>query len=184
MGSDLGYDATHKAVRQTMAIGPLVALLLGCTSTRSEIQSRGTVAIPAPPRPPVGQQLSPGVSHTTVEGCLAVQGESEATRFPSPPVTRSGPPPPVTVAAVPGGLLITHQLAHACCLQSKVSTRIEQRNVVVLETLSGTPCRCMCSSTLRTSAGLAPGRWNVAVDLDTGRRVERVFTGTVVVGSP
>ncbi len=163
-----------------MTLGLIATLLLGCTSTKSEIPQSGTIPIPVRPRPPVEQQLSPGASHTAVQGCLAVQSESEASRFPVPPPTRSAPPP-VTVTAVPGGILVVHELAHACCLKSEVATRVEGESVVVSERLTGTPCRCMCSSTLRTSVGLLPGRWSVALDLDRGRGPERVHAETLIV---
>ena len=179
-------------MRTPAAMWLLAALLLACTTGKVEVQPPAPVTSPAPaaapapaaPRPTVERQVAPGETRTTVEGCLAVQGESEASRFPVPPATRSVPPPPVTVTAIPGGLLVTHRLAHACCLRSEVSTHVGAREVVILEKLSGVPCRCMCSSTLRTSAGLAPGRWDVAVDLDTGREVQRVFAGTTVVAPP
>jgi hypothetical protein len=127
-----------------------------------------------PPRPGgqggeavVVERLAPGESRTTVQGCLAAASEAEAARFTARPATRALAPP-VTITAAAGGALVTHQLSHACCLRSAVTTRAEERTVIVLETLSGAPCRCMCSSTLRTQLGLSPGEWTVVVDLDMG----------------
>jgi hypothetical protein len=155
-------------------------LLAGCASAADPAgpgaaprQPPRLPALPAPrPGGPggavvLGERLAPGESRTAVQGCLAAAGEAEAARFPARPATRTLAPP-VTITAAAGGALVTHQLSHACCLRSAVTTRAEERTVVVLETLSGAPCRCMCSSTLRTQLGLSPGEWTVAVDLDMG----------------
>ncbi len=160
-------------------------------------------AAPAPPRPPVGAQpgpatpvhpqamaapppvanqlrpLEPDALHSSVTGCLTARNAAEAARFPSPPVTRSSVPA-VTVRPVPGGAIVVHELAHACCLRGEVNTARSGRRVTVTERLTGKPCRCMCSSTLRTAVPLEPGRWTIEVELDQGR-LRRLVTETVVV---
>jgi hypothetical protein len=109
-----------------------------------------------------------GGSRTTLSGCLLAADEAAAARFPPPPVTRTGGAAAVTLKAVAGGVLVEHSLSHACCLKAKVSTGLAGRTATVLTQLSGTPCRCMCGSTLRTAVSLPPGAWSVAVDLEEG----------------
>jgi hypothetical protein len=89
--------------------------------------------------------------------------------------------PQVTVTPVAGGVVVSHAFRHACCLRSRILPRFSERTVVVSEKLSGTPCRCMCSSRLRTTVGLAPGKWTVVVDLDSGKGPERVHSENLVV---
>jgi hypothetical protein len=125
------------------------------------IASQGAVA--AGPIPPADA----GASRSVVSGCLTAATESDGSRFPAPPVSRN-PAPPVTVTAVPGGALVVHELTHACCLRSQVTSSLDGRRAVVRETLTGTPCRCMCGSTLRTAVALPAGAWTVAVELETG----------------
>ena len=60
----------------------------------------------------------------------------------------------VSVRAAPGGAVVVHELAHACCLRAKVSARLDGDLVVVTERLVGTPCRCECGSVIRTGVGL------------------------------
>lgn len=182
MDGDLRHDAAHEAMSPRMSICALAALLVACTGTKSEAPLHGTIPVPA--RPTSSVHLSPGAAHTTVEGCLGAANEREAARFPVPPVTRGAPTRTVTVVPVAGGILVTHELAHACCLRSAITTRVERKRVVIAETLSGVPCRCMCSSTLRTSVGLGPGRWQVEVDLDRGRGAERIHEESVGVPPP
>ncbi len=85
------------------------------------------------------------------------------------------------VVKAPGGALVTHPFSHSCCLKAEVSARIEGSHAIVLEKLTGKPCRCMCSSTLRTAVGLTPGWWTVVIDLDLGGKVKRVTTQMVNV---
>jgi hypothetical protein len=125
--------------------------------------------VPASPLPP----KEPGASRTAVTGCLATANEADAARFPAPAPTRDVAPP-VTVTASAGGVVVTHELTHACCLKSEVTTRLSERQVVVREKLLGSPCRCMCASSLRTTVGLLPGSWTVSVELENAGEVRRV----------
>lgn len=120
--------------------------------------SGGAVLIP----PPAGQ------SRVALEGCLASESTEEAgARYPEPPKTRAVGPAPVTVSVSGLGVLVAHQLSHACCLKAEVTPTIENGVVTVAEKLSGKPCRCMCSSTIKTAVGLAPGSYELGVRLQT-----------------
>ena len=62
-------------------------------------------------------------------------------------------------------ITVAHDLQHACCL--KATTKMEKGDgrLVIEEVLSGTPCRCLCHSTLRHSIRLAPGEWTIVLQL-------------------
>jgi hypothetical protein len=171
----------------------VLALVAACASPAGG--GAAGASDPAPTSPPAGASslgiasqsaagLVPpaeaGASRTSVSGCLTAATESEGSRFPAPPVSRN-PTPPVTVTAVPGGALVVHDLTHACCLRSQVTSSLDGRRAVVRETLTGTPCRCMCGSSLRTAVALPPGAWTVAVELETGGQVRLVSELPVTV---
>lgn len=176
-------------MRRILERGLVALLALWCVRASGELPpaAPGPTSAGAPPHVVTDasraapERLAPGKSRTSVEGCLAVEGEAAGSRFPAPPRTRTAPRSPVTIAPVPGGILVTHELAHACCLRSDVKTATKKRTVVVTERLHGSPCRCMCSSTLRTSVGLSPGRWTVNVEVDRGQGLQPVHSEAVAV---
>jgi len=109
---------------------------------------------------------TPGESLTRFEGCLAQAEATEAAgaRFPSRARSRGAPAGPAAqVSTVSGGVLITHELSHACCLTAKVTSEVLGTKVTVQETLSGSPCRCLCQSTVRTSVGLSKGHYQLSL---------------------
>jgi hypothetical protein len=71
-----------------------------------------------------------------------------------------------TLTLLPGGVRVVHEVSHACCLKSKIETGVSGSVVTITETLSGTPCRCMCSSTIVTSVRLGPGDYTLRVVFD------------------
>jgi hypothetical protein len=92
-------------------------------------------------------------SHTETSGCLA----KRATR------SKRGLEPS---RAIGRGIVVQHGFEHACCLTGRVATTVTGLDIEVVETLSGKPCRCLCTSTLRTSIPVAPGSYHLAVWLD------------------
>ena len=68
------------------------------------------------------------------------------------------------------GVRVVHQVPHACCLRAAVVTEVTGTAVFVRERLSGSPCRCMCASTLTTTLPLSPGTYEIAVELDVNGR--------------
>lgn len=152
----------------------------------------------AHPQPDGAAAAAPGPAGTTGTAAAALQGlvlpPAEAGAFRSAvagcaahpradqPATRAPPAPEkVEASALPTGLVLTHELPHACCLAAATAVAVEGRQVTVTETLSGTPCRCLCSSTLRTAVGLGQGTWAVEVRTvePAGPRV--AWTGEVTV---
>lgn len=144
-------------------------------STAAATPALDGAAAVTPPTPTFHGQLllppeKPGESRTELSGCLAGGGtEADGSRYPPPPVSRSAPvAPKVRINSLAKGVIISHDLDHACCLKADVTTRLEAGRLTVLEKLSGTPCRCMCASTIRTAVGLAPGRYTLAIQVDEG----------------
>ncbi|HEY8208807.1 MAG TPA: hypothetical protein VIG99_15060 [Myxococcaceae bacterium] len=104
----------------------------------------------------------PGESVFEVQGCLAAAEHTAAAgaRHPQPP---DRPEDAVRVTPLSSGLIVTHEMAHPCCLRAAVAASVEGAAVQVSETLSGSPCACRCASRLRTAIALAPGRYSVSV---------------------
>ena len=96
-----------------------------------------------------------GQSTTVIVGCL--NQEKSAADF-----DQAG----AEVFPVPDGVVVTHNVIHACCLSGAVSSSIEGNLVTISERLTGEPCKCECPSTLRTAVGLAPGPWVIQLRLE------------------
>lgn len=146
----------------------------GDTANAGDQTGRGALAAGAlnnlllPPK-------EPGTSRFAVAGCAA-------TPDVEPPATRALPAADtVQTSALEGGVLLSHEVAHACCLSATSSVAVEGTKVVVTETLSGKPCRCRCSSNLRTSVGLKPGKWQVEVKTVEPGRSWTAWTGELSV---
>jgi hypothetical protein len=122
-----------------------------------------------------------GQSRTSFSGCLeASKDEAAGARF---PVTRGETGPEVRVTALGNGVIVAHELTHACCLGGAVEAKVEGKKIHVVETLSGTPCRCTCRSTIKTAVGLEPGDYTLDVELHQGDEQDRVHEGPVKVQS-
>jgi len=112
--------------------------------------------------------LRAGEAAVAMAGCLtAVEDEATGEKFPVKPVMRGGPQKPAVVVSASGaGVVVTHELSHPCCLKAAVTYGQEAGVLRVRETLAGHACRCMCSSTVRTAVGLAPGDYTVVLELE------------------
>jgi hypothetical protein len=106
-------------------------------------------------------------SQTEISGCLAKPSMRAAA-----PRKRSAPLPREAVT----GIVVRHNFSHACCLKGAVTTTVSGGNVEVVESLTGTPCRCLCASTLRTTIPLRPGTYNLVVWLASHDARTRVTT--------
>ena len=133
------------------SIGILPGILLFLLGATGASTSRLNAGMPDAPK--VGQ------SSTSVSGCLAKGSRSsESAAF-----AQAG----AEVQPIPGGVVVTHNLIHPCCLKAHVTASIEGEMVIVRESLTGEVCRCDCPSTVQTAVGLAPGSWIVRLLLDT-----------------
>jgi hypothetical protein len=152
-------------------VGP--ALADGPQPARVPMGTGGSVARPEAPGAEAVRGRS-GRVRWEARGCLAARGEAPARAFEVEPGRRALPEPP-SVDAAPGGARVRHQLTHACCLAGAVRA-VRARGVwEVRETLSGTPCRCLCASTLETFVSLPRGRQRVRVVVLRGE--ERTVAG-------
>ncbi|MFT3842105.1 MAG: hypothetical protein QM723_34255 [Myxococcaceae bacterium] len=121
-----------------------------------------------------------GKSRFQAEGCAAKPEEAEKNAN-----TRGGMPTAaddkVTPSATSTGIIVSHDLAHACCLKAESAADIQGSAVVITETLSGTACRCMCSSTLKTAVGLKKGTWQVSLKTVEGGTTKDAWSGSLEV---
>ncbi|MDQ2647383.1 MAG: hypothetical protein M3020_26505, partial [Myxococcota bacterium] len=113
---------------------------------------------------------------TSVEGCLAAAAPNEELGNQFPADTRSNPSG-VRLETASGYVRVVHSLSHACCLKS--DTRVERSAGVVRvsERLSGTPCRCRCSSAVITRLKPQAGDSEVAVSLEENAKTSEVYRG-------
>ncbi|MBN2573006.1 MAG: hypothetical protein JXP73_00435 [Deltaproteobacteria bacterium] len=104
--------------------------------------------------------VEPGQSRSSIRGCLAegARGESGSRS--------SGEPDGVDVRVVAGGVLLTHNLTHPCCLEANVRLTTRGNVATLHERLAGEPCRCECQSTIETGIGLGLGMWTLRVEVE------------------
>ena len=169
----------------------LTAWLAGCSSTQRQeelLPARGAAqtpaqASPSPPaqalRPPLPKGIAPGKrpllppvkagqTRSRVEGCLSdhAAGDKAGSRYPVTVMRGHDSPAPVRVVALGTGLVVHYELHHACCLSGEIETRVDGLELRVRVILTGTPCRCMCRSSLATAVGLAAGTYYVLVEVE------------------
>lgn len=120
---------------------------------------------------------------TSVEGCLAAAAPNEELGNKFPADTRSNPSG-VRLETASGYVRVVHSLSHACCLKS--DTRVERSSGVVRvsERLSGTPCRCRCSSAVITRLQPQAGDTEVAVSLEENGKTSEVYRGPLPSAGP
>lgn len=111
-----------------------------------------------------------------VEGCAAHPELAD-----QPPTRVLPPPAHLEIQPAAGGVRVIHQVPHACCLRASLTSEVVGATAFVRESLSGTPCRCMCASTLTTVVPLAPGTYQVEVELTVSGRKDVAPRQTVTV---
>jgi hypothetical protein len=121
----------------------------------------------------------------SITGCLksALDGADERELEKFAVKVKKGPAAKdkVTVKPAPGGIAVVHELTHACCLEADTKAKIEDKTVEITVALSGTPCRCICSSAIRTKVALDPGEYAVSVKVTEGGKTRDAGGRTVVV---
>jgi hypothetical protein len=170
-----------------LALALAFALLTGCAHTEVKEDPKPADPKPADPAqgdpkpeatPLAGMVLPPataGEFRTAVAGCAATPDKE-------PPASRAMPSEEkVEASGIATGLVLTHEVPHACCLAAATTVDVAGDKVTVTDTLSGTACRCMCSSSLRTAVGLKPGSYSVEVKTVVPGKTHSAWSGTVVV---
>ena len=117
--------------------------------------------VPISDEPALSAPPAPGQSRFLVAGCLSTRSETKGL---SSARRRTGDG--VAIRALAGGVVVTHQVTHLCCLEGSSQVSIIGQVATVRERLVGEPCKCKCKSTLETVVGLAPGRWTIRVLLE------------------
>jgi hypothetical protein len=201
----LGLLAAPCAEQQSVRVSPAASKALGspddaCRTAPAEVPAfpdggalpgRADLSTPPAaveaPRPvfeahPLLPPDKPGASAVELQGCLSGDEHTAATGARWPPAGGDRPQDAVRVNPLSAGLLITHELAHACCLQARVTATVEGAQVKVVEVLAGSPCACRCASRLRTAVGLSPGRYSVGVVVrGPGAEARTAFSGAAAV---
>jgi hypothetical protein len=126
---------------------------------------------------PLTPPKKPGTTQFEVEGCAAhpERGTKQAPPGAMYSQTR------LEVQPTDGGVIVVHELAHACCLKAKVTSQVQGQTATLREILSGRPCGCICSSTLRSALALEPGTYQVVVELERSKKVEKLHQQEVRV---
>lgn len=160
--------------------GGLLLTLIACTHNEPKPDPKPEGDGAAEHKPLLAGLLLPpaeaGAFNTKVEGCAATpEKEPEATRSALPNES-------VVASAVATGVVLTHEVPHACCLKAKTTVEVKGDQVVVTDTLEGTACRCRCSSTLKTAVGLAKGSYTVEVKtVEPNAAARSAWSGPITV---
>jgi hypothetical protein len=128
----------------------------------------------------------PGQLRSEVSGCLALTSPTEesAARYPALAPAEGGEGARVRINSLSKGLVVQHELSHACCLTATVEAWVEGTRVEVTEKLTGTPCGCTCSSSIRTAVGLGPGGYDLVLRVDTGEGPREVDQRRFIIAGP
>lgn len=157
-------------------IACLSVFLFACSSSSSPSSvENAKPAVEKTPAPEVGQ------ANIAIRGCLKEAADDPAADAKFPVAQTRSATPEVDVKTGAGGVTVAHQFAHACCLKGAVETKVEAGKVVLIETLSGTPCRCMCSSTIETAVKLESGDYELEVQLVRDGKSNSVHSGKITV---
>jgi hypothetical protein len=116
---------------------------------------------------PLFPPAEPGRVRYALEGCLAAAEPTlEDSRAHAIPASRGGrPPSPLKVTPAAQGIILGHELTHACCLRAALTAARTDGGWVVTEELVGQPCRCLCRSSVRAAVGLPRGAHELTVRL-------------------
>jgi hypothetical protein len=113
--------------------------------------------------PPSSANESAGSS--TIRGCLSKPAALQNN--PSRSTARPSDTQGFKVTPLGNGALVTHDFTHACCLSATIDTVVDGNTITVREHLVGTPCRCVCESTIQTRLNVPPGDYDVRLVTDT-----------------
>ena len=131
----------------------------------------------AAPAPELAKGIWSAVdAKTSVEGCLAAAAPNDELGNQFPADTRSNPSG-VRLETASGYVRVVHSLSHACCLKSDARVERSGGVVRVSERLSGTPCRCRCSSAVITRLKPQAGDTEVAVSIEENGKTSEVYRG-------
>lgn len=115
-----------------------------------------------------------------ISGCLAqAPTERSPTRSTG---TKAGGGETWRATAQGNGVLVTHRLHHACCLEGKAQASVDGHVVTIEEQLTGQPCRCVCESTIQTRVPVPPGQYDVQTVTVTNGQRRVVQSQRVTVG--
>ena len=155
---------------------PVILVVVACSGggkskkydPASDISQQVSSGPPLPAPPPLG----PDQSMAKVSGCSdsASPSEQDAAAYPPlvPGGSRTSAASEVQLGIQPGGVWVSHNLTHPCCTKAKIYVQRVMGQVNFIETVEGSPCGegCTCGSQVQAAAGVAPGRYNVALRIE------------------
>jgi hypothetical protein len=128
-------------------------------------------------------------ARTEISGCLALPAKAQQQT--KQPTRAASSASDWRVSAIGKTIVVTHDLEHACCLTGETHASVTGDVLTITEVLSGSPCRCLCESTLRTRVPLAPGNYTVRLEVNfNGQvvkrevRMQRVSSGVTDLSPP
>ena len=170
------HPLLSESSRRMRLLLPVFLVVVGCSGGQksakkydpaADIPQEVSSGPPLPAPPPLG----PDQSTAKVSGCSDSASPSEQDTVSNPPLvpgaSRGSSASEVQLGLQPGGVWVSHNLTHPCCTKAKIYVQRVMGQVNFLETVEGTPCGagCMCGSQVQAAAGVAPGRYNVALRL-------------------
>ena len=171
------HPLLSESSRRMRLLLPVFLVVVGCSGGQksakkydpaADIPQEVSSGPPLPAPPPLG----PDQSTAKVSGCSDSASPSEQDTVSNPPLvpgaSRGSSASEVQLGLQPGGVWVSHNLTHPCCTKAKIYVQRVMGQVNFLETVEGTPCGagCMCGSQVQAAAGVAPGRYNVALRLE------------------
>ena len=171
------HPLLSESSRRMRLLLPVILVVVACSGGQksakkydpaADIPQEVSSGPPLPAPPPLG----PDQSTAKVSGCSDSASPSEQDTVSNPPLvpgaSRGSSASEVQLGLQPGGVWVSHNLTHPCCTKAKIYVQRVMGQVNFLETVEGTPCGagCMCGSQVQAAAGVAPGRYNVALRLE------------------
>ena len=133
--------------------------------------------------------MKAGQFTTALAGCVAQAAQdSQGTRGANATNELDAAPSPehssVVVSVTGTGIIVAHDLTHACCLKARVNAVVQGKSVRIVEQLSGNACRCRCKSSIKTAVGLGPGNYALSVNVSGDGKARTVHQQPIVIARP
>ena len=143
---------------------PLVHNATDGVSTPSAATASPTAFQGSWPSALAGMSAGENAGSSTFQGCLSkpVAAQNNPTR-----TNRTAAPDSFRVTPLDNGAIISHAFAHACCLSATTETTVAASTITIEERLVGTPCRCVCDSTIQTRVNVPAGDYEVRLVVST-----------------
>ncbi len=128
----------------------LVIFALSCNQKQSPQQSNNPVT--GINNTPEAKDSSP-LSYSQVRGCAEIAAKGD-TKFPASGEFNDYPDLPAPgdneIRGDGDSIIYSRFVHHGCCRKAEVSTQQHDKVITIIEYWTGSICKCMCNSTIRT----------------------------------